>query len=233
MNAFAPYRVVAEVDGLLVVDKAPGVLTVPHGDGGGRGGAGPGRPCLLDAVRGDGYTATPVHRLDRDTSGLLLLCLDPALRAPLLELFKGRAVGKDYLALVHGRPQPARATVDVPIHDEGATARVDRRGKRAVTRYEVLEDVSSSRGTASLVRCAMETGRHNQVRVHMAHLGHPLLGDDKFGRRRRGGAGPRVRRAMLHAERLALTHPATERALEFRCDPAPDFADLLEALRAG
>ncbi len=221
------YTVVAEEPGLLVVDKAPGVLTVPHGSGR--------QPCVLDAVRGDGYTATPVHRLDRDTSGLLLLCLDPALRAGLLALFKGREVTKAYLALVHGRPQPDRATIDMPILDEGATATVSRRGKRAVTTYEVLEDVSTNAGMASLLRACPLTGRHNQIRVHMAHVGHPLLGDDKFGRRHRGGSGRslKARRAMLHAERLAFRHPGTGRALEFTCAPAADFAEQLRVLRAG
>lgn len=213
---------------LLVVDKAAGVLTVGRPDGRER--------CLLDDLRRDGHPVAPVHRLDRDTSGALLLCLDPGHRAALEQAFRRRAVLKEYLALVHGVPQAARATIDVPILDQGATARVDRRGRRAVTRYEVVERYG---GRAALLRVTLETGRHNQIRVHCAHLGHPLLGDRKYGRRPRADAGgsgaagsaPAARRPMLHASRLALDHPATGRRLDVRAPTAADLAALRDALR--
>jgi 23S rRNA pseudouridine1911/1915/1917 synthase len=216
------YSIVHRDDALVVVDKAPGVLTVSHG-GSGR--------CLLDDLRRDGLAVAPVHRLDRDTSGLLLLCLDKRHRKALEDAFRKRAVEKDYLALVRGRPRPPRGTIDVPILDAGATARVDRRGRPAITHYEVLETLAGAAGTGALVRARPETGRHNQIRVHLAHIGHPLWGDDKFGRRSRGG--PRLAsRAMLHAERLALHHPATGKHVEFRADPPADFQECLAALRA-
>ena len=210
----ATYSLLHRDDQLLVVDKAPGVLTVGNPRSRQR--------CLLDDLRRDGHAVAPVHRLDRETSGVLLLCLDPAVRADLELAFRERDVTKHYLALVHGRPKPERAQIDLPILDAGATARVDRRGRSAVTRYEVLETFDAAGVTAALLRLEMLTGRHNQIRVHLAHIGHPLLGDDKYGRRPRGSARL-APRCMLHAEQLALRHPRGGRRLSFRAPPPDDF----------
>ncbi len=221
------YRILHRDDHLLVVAKAAGVLTV--------GRPGSNERCLLDDLRRDGLAVAPVHRLDKDTSGVLLLNLDRSLRAEMEALFRKRQVEKTYLALVRGRPQASRATIDVPILDQGSTARVDRSGKRAITRYEVLESWDAQGSQASLVRVQMETGRHNQIRVHMAHLGHPLLGDDKFGRRHRGSSAPKsppAGRAMLHAERLSFPHPATTEPLKVSCKPPADFAELADHYRS-
>jgi len=214
------YRVLHRDATLLVVDKASGVLTVGH--------PGSRERCLLDDLRRDGHPVAPVHRLDQETSGVLLLALDPAHRAALEQAFRQHEVRKDYLALVEGVPPERRATIDLPIADEGKTARVDRAGRPAVTRYEVLEAL----GRGSLVRARPESGRHNQIRVHFAHLGHPLLGDRKYGRRARRGEGPRAPRVMLHAERLSLRHPATGRPLQVEAPLPEDFAALLAELRA-
>ncbi|MDG2149338.1 MAG: RluA family pseudouridine synthase [Planctomycetota bacterium] len=219
----ATYRVLHQDEQVLVVSKAAGVLTVAR--------PGSRERCLLDDLRADGLAVAPVHRLDKDTSGVLLLNLDRSVRSDLELLFRKRQVEKTYLALVRGKPQSRKAVIDVPILDQGRTARVDRSGKRAVTRYETLESWGAA---ASLLRVQMETGRHNQIRVHMAHLGHPLLGDDKFGRRERGSRRsdmPHARRAMLHAEKLAFVHPATNKRLEVSCQPPSDFAAVIEALR--
>jgi len=238
MTAPPTYTVLHEDETLLVVDKAPGVLSFPA--------PGSRERCLLDDLRRDGHKVAPVHRLDRDTSGCLLFCLDPAQRGALEDAFRRHEVEKDYLALVHGVPARRRATIDVPILDAGASARVDRRGRRAVSHY-VVEEAFPSRApgqpAAALVRITLESGRHNQARVHMAHIGHPLVGDDKYGRRARPGtARPAARRAatqpltarrcLLHAARLALRHPATGRRSEFRAPTPADFEDLLEHLRA-
>jgi 23S rRNA pseudouridine1911/1915/1917 synthase len=225
VSARITYSILHRDDTLLAVDKAPGVLTV----------AAPGsrERCLLDDLRRDGHKVAPVHRLDRDTSGVLLLCLDPAHRAELEQAFRRHEVRKEYLALVHGVPAERRATIDVPIRDLGATARVERGGARAVTHYEVLATLPGrgAGGPASLVRLRLESGRHNQVRLHMAHIGHPLLGDDKYGRRPRGAPAFRPSRCLLHAELLALRHPATGRPLELHAAPPPDLQAALEALR--
>jgi len=221
----ATYEVLHDDGSVLVVSKAPGVLTVGH--------PGTRERCLLDDLRRDGHRVAPVHRLDRDTSGVLLLCLDPALRSRFEEAFRQRDVEKHYLALVHGTPPSRKGVVDVPILDLGASSKVDRRGRRAVTRFEVLEQFAAG---ASLVRLVMETGRHNQIRVHMAHLGNPLLGDEKFGRRRIAGAragSTAAPRCMLHAERLALTHPASGARLDVSCAAPADFQALLAGLEGG
>lgn len=217
------YRVLHRDAALVVVDKAPGVLTTSH--------PGSAERCLLDDLRRDGLAVAPVHRLDRDTSGVLLLCLDPGHRAALEEAFRQRQVAKTYLALVAGRPGAARATIDVPILDAGKEARVDRRGSPAVSRYVTLETFGSR---AALLRVTMETGRHNQVRVHLAHIGHPLLGDRKYGRGRElpGTGAQRPRRCLLHAESLALPHPATGQRLAVDCPPPADFQACLGAWRA-
>ena len=219
MSPAPTYRVLHRDETLLVVDKAAGVLTVGH--------PGSRERCLLDDLRRDGHKVAPVHRLDQQTSGVLLLALDPAHRAALEEAFRRHEVRKDYVALVAGVPPERRATIDLPIADEGKTARVDRAGRPAVTRYEVLEAL----GRAALVRARPESGRHNQIRVHFAHLGHPLLGDRKYGQRGRGAA-PTAPRVMLHAERLSLRHPATGRTLEVEAPLPEDFATVLAELRA-
>lgn len=221
MSPRPTYRVLHADATLLFVDKAPGVLVVPP--------PGSHERCLLDDLRRDGHAVAPVHRLDRDTSGVLLLCLDPAHRAALEDAFRKHEVVKEYVALVHGVPPERRATIDLPIKDLGPTAKVDRGGRRAVTRYEVLRTLPghAAGGTVSLLRLVPESGRHNQIRVHLAWLGHPLLGDATYGRRPRGTGGWRAPRCLLHAERLALRHPATGARLDVH---APLPADMEEAL---
>lgn len=218
------YRVLHEDETLLVVNKAAGVLTVSAPRKPGR--------CLLDDLRRDGHKVAPVHRLDRETSGVLLLCLDRDRRKDLEELFKQHQVCKEYLALVHGRPASRQGRIELPILEQGSTPVIDRRGRPALTRYEVLESFGQ-RG--ALLRVIPETGRHNQIRLHLAHIGHALVGDRKFGRRRSAvrdssdEAG--ARRTLLHAERLRLAHPARRRPLDVRCDPPQDFEACLGAWR--
>jgi 23S rRNA pseudouridine1911/1915/1917 synthase len=212
------YRLLHRDETLLAVDKAAGVLTVGH--------PGSRERCLLDDLRRDGHAVAPVHRLDRETSGVLLLSLDPAWRAALEQAFRRHDVQREYLALVERVPAARRASIDVPILDEGKSARVDRGGRRALTHYEVIESFA---GKAALVRAVPETGRHNQIRIHLAHIGHPVLGDRKYGRRGKGGPA----RVLLHAERLGLKHPRSGRRLDFRAPLPDDFARACEELRAG
>lgn len=218
------YRVLHEDPTLLVVDKAPGVLTVSAPKHPGR--------CLLDDLRRDGHKVAPVHRLDKETSGVLLLCLDKERRKDLEDLFKHREVTKEYLALVHGRPASAKGTIALPILERGSAPIIDRRGRAALTRYEIVESFGR-RG--ALLRVFPETGRHNQIRLHLAHIGYPLVGDRKFGRRRSAAQeaqdGPTSRRTLLHAARLSLPHPARRRRLDVSCDPPADFEDCLRAWR--
>ena len=216
----APYVVLHQDETLLVVDKAAGWLTLPA----------PGltERTLLDELQADGFVVQPIHRLDKDTSGVLLFGLDPRRRDDLERAFRERTVRKSYLAVVQGRLPAPSGLIDLPIRDEGATARVARDGKPARTRFTALVEFA---GRATLVRAEPETGRHNQIRVHLAHVGCPLLGDGKFGRRsQRDSELPAAGRALLHAERLAFTHPATGRPLELSCAPPADFVAVREAL---
>ncbi|MFT7462817.1 MAG: 23S rRNA pseudouridine1911/1915/1917 synthase [Pseudohongiellaceae bacterium] len=218
------YSILHEDPTLLVVNKAAGVLTVSAPKHPGR--------CLLDDLRRDGHKVAPIHRLDKETSGVLLLCLDRDRRKDLEDLFKQREVTKEYLALVHGRPPSRTGLIDLPILERGATPIIDRRGREALTRYEVVETFGPK---GALLRVFPETGRHNQIRLHLAHIGYPLVGDRKFGRRRTSAQeradGPHARRTLLHAERLCLPHPARRRRLDVRCDPPADFEDCLASWR--
>ena len=170
-----------------------------------------------------------VHRLDRDTSGAMVVAKTETAMMHVAAQFRRRSVSKEYLALVHGRPVPAEGVVDTLIgrsrHDrKRMSTRPAGSGRQAVSRYRVVASVADY----SLVRVRIETGRTHQIRVHMAAIGHPVAGDRQYGGRRTAREGQRFPRQMLHAERLAFAHPVTGRTLEFT---APLPADFLAALR--
>ncbi|HEB52475.1 MAG TPA: RluA family pseudouridine synthase [bacterium] len=193
-------------DHLLVVDKPAGVLVVPAD---GRGGA-----TLVDLVsRQVGRRVSAVHRLDEQTSGCILLACDEQTRAALEGLFRVHAVERDYLALTTAVPSPDSGCVESRL-EAGADGivRVGRRGgRRAGTHDETLE----RRGRGALVRCRLETGRRNQIRVHLAALGCPVAGDRKYGYRARRGES--YGRVMLHSWRLRLRHPVFGSELAVEC----------------
>ena len=178
-----------------------------------------------------------VHRLDKDTTGLLVVARSLRAHAALVEQLQARRIEREYLAVVHGVPV-AGGTVDAPIGRHP----VDRQrmavtpgGKPAVTHYRVLRRFRAH----ALLRVKLETGRTHQIRVHMAHVRFPLLGDPVYGGRPRlpPNASPRCieviqhfRRQALHAERLALTHPVTGEWLEWRAEMPADLVELLDVL---
>jgi 23S rRNA pseudouridine1911/1915/1917 synthase len=218
-------RVVHEDPDLLVVDKAPGVPVHP--------GPGHGTDTLQNALvarypellaLGAGREWGLVHRLDRDTSGLLVIARSVAAYEGLVAAFQARTITKEYLALVAGRP-PARAgggpaEVATPVE-----------GKAALTRYEVVETIDLRRGErASLVRAWPVTGRMHQVRVHLAALGCPVLGEARHAPDATP-AGPRVPRLALHAHRLALAHPVTGAPLSFEAALPRDLRRAWDGLR--
>ena len=222
-----PLAVVYEDRDLIVIDKPAGLVVHP--------GAGVPDRTLLNALlaHAPALAGVPragiVHRLDKDTSGLLVVAKNVSAQAALAEQLSSRAVRRVYLALVHGDP-PARGMIDAPV---GRDARVrtrmavTRRGKEARTGYRVLERF----GHAALVECRLETGRTHQIRVHMQHLRHPLIGDTVYRRGTRHGLA--FARQALHAAELELVHPRTGKRLHWRSPLPRDMAKLLESLRRG
>src|SRR5215467_7065417 len=172
-----------------------------------------------------------VHRLDKDTSGVLLIAKTAAALAELARQFHDREIEKHYLALVWGTPARARGTIDEPIgrhpvHRQRMAVRP--RGRSAVTRYEVLETWSQ----VALVRAAPETGRTHQIRVHLAALGHPVVADALYARGRPRAAALGIDRHALHAEVIRFHHPVTRDPLRISAPLASDFAAALAHLRA-
>jgi 23S rRNA pseudouridine1911/1915/1917 synthase len=235
----ASLRVIHADPDLIVVDKPAGLLTQSNRAGGELGAAelvarehGP-----LAAAGGERAPGV-VHRLDRDTSGVLLLARSPLALERLLEAFRERAVKKEYLALVHGDPRFFSDWIEAPLgrnkkHPERVSV-VAEGGREAATFYEVRERF----GCAALVAVFPKTGRTHQVRVHMAHIGHPLLGDGVYRPARRQLEAlpahvPVPERQMLHARALELAHPATRERLRFESPVPADFESILAAFRAG
>jgi 23S rRNA pseudouridine1911/1915/1917 synthase len=177
-----------------------------------------------------------VHRLDKDTSGLLLVARTTEAHTRLVAALAARAIRREYLALVWGRPISG-GRIDAPI---GRSTRVRTRmavrggGRQAVTHYRIERRFDAH----TLLRVQLETGRTHQIRVHLAHIGFPIVGDPLYGRRRRVLADPQLQQALqrlhrqaLHAQRLQLPHPLTGRALAFEAPLPQDLAALLALLR--
>lgn len=212
-----------EDDDLAVVHKPSGMVV--HPGSGNRSGT------LVNALLGHfgglssiGGVERPgiVHRLDKDTSGCIVVARNDFTHEHLSAQFAARSVTKQYLAVTSGIPTPSTGTVATQIgrnpgNRQKMTVLDPPQGKHAVTDYSVL----GSRMKSALVLCDLHTGRTHQIRVHMKHLGHPLLGDEIYGRR---NAGETVSRLMLHAWKLGLTHPRTGKNLEFEADPPPEFS---------
>ncbi|MGQ0749284.1 MAG: 23S rRNA pseudouridine(1911/1915/1917) synthase RluD [Betaproteobacteria bacterium] len=220
-----PLEVVYEDQTLLVVNKPPGLVVHP--------GSGNWDGTLLNALlrHAPQLARIPragiVHRLDKNTSGLLVVAKTLAAQTDLVRQLQARTVTRSYLALVHG--DVARdGRVDAPIgrHPAHRTRMaVVARGKPAVTHYEVAQRFPG----ATLLRCRLETGRTHQIRVHLDAIGHPLVGDAVYGRRR-SSSSLKFHRQALHAEKLALSHPATRRRRTWRAPLPDDFRELLAAV---
>ncbi|MGE4290872.1 MAG: dephospho-CoA kinase [Desulfovibrio sp.] len=177
-----------------------------------------------------------VHRLDKDTSGLILAARTEAARLRLAADFAARRVKKLYLALVHGIPEPRQGDIDLPLgrdpRNKTKMAVAEKGGREARSSHETLW--AAPDGRAALVAVRIHTGRTHQVRVHMAAIGCPLLGDATYGARQcaewSARGEPEASRQMLHAYALRFTHPVTGRLLFFRQDPPEDFLGVLSAL---
>jgi 23S rRNA pseudouridine1911/1915/1917 synthase len=221
---------------LLVLDKAPGMVVHPA--------AGHWRGTLVNALLhhvqdlgGVGGALRPglVHRLDKDTSGALVVAKNDSALAALQAAFKARDVEKKYLALVHGQP-PDTGRIETPYgrhprHRQRFTGKLTA-GKPAVTLYRVVERLHAS----ALVEVDLLTGRTHQIRVHLAEAGFPLLGDALYGGTRKGDARLKAVQAVLgrqalHAARLAFPHPRTGKRRVFEAPLPADFREALQALR--
>lgn len=220
--------VVFEDEHLLVIDKPAGLVVHP--------GSGNWSGTMMNALLHHApqlaqvARAGIVHRLDKDTSGLLVVAKTPAAQTDLVRQLQARSVRRHYLALALGRV--ARdGTVDAPIgrHPVQRTKMaVVGGGRDARTHYAVRERFAH----ATLLECRLETGRTHQIRVHMASIGHPLVGDPAYGRARSGDARlDAFPRQALHAWRLALVHPAAGTEMAWESPLPSDMADLLESLR--
>jgi 23S rRNA pseudouridine1911/1915/1917 synthase len=254
-----PLDIRFEDDDLLVVNKPAGMVVHPA----------PGSPggTLVNALlhhfggnlSGVGGEKRPgiVHRIDKDTSGLLVVAKSDRAHHGLAAQFADHSVDREYLALCHGVPDAAdprlrglrgvsfesgsvmKITTHLARHktDRQRQAVLFQGGRHAVTRVQVIERF----GPVTLVGCRLETGRTHQIRVHMAHVGHALIGDQTYGGRRRvsekllgtelAGTLNGFPRQALHAARLGFLHPVADEAMLFEADLPPDMADLVEALR--
>jgi 23S rRNA pseudouridine1911/1915/1917 synthase len=226
-----PLNILFEDSDVLVLNKPAGLVVHPapgHSDG-----------TLVNALlhhckdlEGIGGEQRPgiVHRLDKDTSGVLVIAKNELAVTRLSAQFKSREVRKQYAALVWGRPTPERGTIETLVgrssHDRKKMSAKPASGRPAVTHYETIRKFPE----ASLLRVRIETGRTHQIRVHMAHIGHPVVGDTQYGRARKTVRPVPAARQMLHAEQLAFAHPRTGQPLEFVAPIPEDMRTLLKQL---
>jgi 23S rRNA pseudouridine1911/1915/1917 synthase len=245
-----PLTVVHEDKDLIVIDKPAGLVVHPAA----------GNPdgtlvnALIahcgDSLMGIGGEARPgiVHRLDKDTSGLIVAAKNERAMASLAKQFANHTIERAYHALVWGCPRPASGSIESQIgrsqFDRKRMAVLRAGGKTARTNYKVLEAYGpAERPFASLVECRLETGRTHQIRVHLTHLGYPLIGDPQYGRARQA---PRAKtpaeeaaftaatgfsRQALHAFTLGFQHPSRHKTIRFESSWPTDFAALVAALR--
>ncbi|HEX8214986.1 MAG TPA: RluA family pseudouridine synthase [Allosphingosinicella sp.] len=230
-------EIVHEDDHLIVVDKPAGMVVHPA--------AGNFNGTLVNALlhhcagrlSSIGGVARPgiVHRIDKDTSGLLVVAKTDAAHEGLSAQFARHSIDRRYQAIVAGLPNPPSGSVDAPLGRSSANrqkmAIVEAgRGKRAVTHYRLVQPLRA----ASLVECRLETGRTHQVRVHMASIGHPLLGDPVYGRSKIAQRDILnqldFKRQALHAAELGFVHPVSKEDLSFKSALPSDMQELFRAL---
>ena len=223
-----PLTIIYQDSDIIVLDKPPGLTVHPA----------PGHPsgtlvnALLAAcpdLRGIAGTLRPgiVHRLDKDTSGLMVVAKNDRAQRALQQQLKDREVHKTYLALVRGVPKPREGTIEAPLARHPKNRKkmaVIAGGREAITRYRLREEIAG--GRYSLLEVEPITGRTHQIRVHMSALGHPVVGDATYGRR-----SEIIARQALHASKLAFAMPLGGRAVEFESPLPHDIREAIERLR--
>lgn len=240
-----PLEVVYEDDHLIVINKPAGLVTHPA----------PGTPdgtlvnALIahcgDSLTGIGGERRPgiVHRLDKETSGVMVAAKTAQAHANLTEMFKAHDLDRIYTAMVWGIPKLRNQTIDAPIgraiRDRKKMA-VNEKGREAITHVDFTQAMPP---LASIAECRLETGRTHQIRVHMAHIGHGIVGDAHYGRPMRSGQMPdqalkaalhdlrQFKRQALHASLLGFRHPINGEAMEFKTPPPDDMQNLINGLK--
>jgi 23S rRNA pseudouridine1911/1915/1917 synthase len=223
------FPILYEDDSLLLISKPPGLVVHP-GSGNHHGTLVNGlvHHCQSIAEAGDTMRPGIVHRLDKDTSGIMLIAKTDSVHRLLVDNFKNRRLQKEYLALLHGvlKEKTGRIVASIgrhPVQRQKMAIRPTG-GKHAASCWEVVQEFDSR---FSLVKISIETGRTHQIRVHMAHLGYPVVGDKLYGA---GKDNSRFQRQLLHASRLVLHHPVTGGLLDKRAVLWPDFNEILNNL---
>lgn len=223
-----PLDIVYEDNDVIVINKPQGMIVHPA--------AGVYNGTLVNALlnhckdlSGINGVARPgiVHRIDKDTSGVLVVAKNDNSHNKLSEQFKDHSMTRAYIALVEGILKKDEGTIDAPLgrHPvERIKIAVVKDGRRAVTHYRVLERFNSN----TLVECVLETGRTHQIRVHMAHIGHPLVGDPVYGHKKQRF---NLKGQMLHAKKLGFIHPSTGEYIEFQSDLPDYFVKVIGILR--
>jgi 23S rRNA pseudouridine1911/1915/1917 synthase len=223
-----PLDIVFEDDALIVIDKPAGLVVHP--------GSGNWEGTLLNALLqhapelGDVPRAGIVHRLDKDTSGLIVVAKTLVAQTDLVRQLQARTVSRVYAAVVHGAvARDGKVAAPIGRHPVSRTRMaVVARGKPAVTHYRI----ESRWAQATLLECRLETGRTHQIRVHLASIGHPLVGDPVYGARTRTSDVPAFGRQALHARELGLVHPVSRSAVSWHAPLPSDIQALMAALSA-
>lgn len=204
MTRKAGYKIVFEDSTILVVDKPAGLLTVPTPKK---------ERHTLSSLLG----AYPAHRLDRETSGLIIFAKNSQIQQVLMRAFKEKKVKKRYIALVQGALKRKSAVISQPVRDNPYSL-----AKQAITQYRLLEE----REGFSIVEVTPLTGRTNQIRIHFKQIGHPLVGERRFAFAR--DFAIKFRRAALHASDLEFRHPLSGKVMLFHSDLPADMRDFLK-----
>lgn len=239
-----PLEVLFEDESLVVISKSAGMASHPA--------PGTRHGTLVAALLhrwslGEGWPDPQrpgiVHRLDKDTTGVMVVAKTPEALQRLAMQFQERTVRKTYWAVVRGVPRETAGSVDLPIGRDPQNRKrmqaVSGQKRAAVTPWQLRERFGGARPTAALIECAPRTGRTHQIRVHMASLGHPLIGDELYGSRRvPAGAGAAARAALLgfprhalHASSLEIVHPVSAQPMRFEAPLPDDMTDLIQTLR--
>jgi 23S rRNA pseudouridine1911/1915/1917 synthase len=228
--------IVFEDKDVLVINKPPGLVVHPA----------PGNRdqtmvnALLaycgDSLSGIGGVARPgiVHRLDKDTSGLMIVAKNDLAHQALSKQFADRTLSRTYRAVIWGLPSVGAGSIDAPIgrhpRDRKKMA-VTAKGRSALTYYKVLETFGTDKGVTSLIECKLATGRTHQIRVHLTHIKHPIVGDPVYGRPHAAGKASDFPRQALHATEIQFRHPRTAKLMRFTAPLPKDMMKLIKDLK--